>query len=104
MSEPAKWTWLGLKFEIHEYEPLSNWREVPVVYIFAGRDAEEGWTALYIGETGNVRERLAGHDEWPKAVSLGATHVHALLAPASAQSRRDLERELRLEYNPPLNG
>jgi hypothetical protein len=55
---------------------------------------------LYVGESDNLRRRLAEHYNNPPIA--GATHVFAELW-SNAQQRANRERELIREFNPPGN-
>ena len=49
--------WGGQEFTV--YEPDTNWKDVPGVYIFAGpRDtvADRFWYPLYVGQTESLKQ------------------------------------------------
>jgi hypothetical protein len=74
----------------------------PCVYLMA-HEAQPGLHRIhYAGQTHNLAERLAGHHRLDAAVSLGATHVLAMMVEAE-RDRRALETLLRYELRPPLN-
>lgn len=100
MSQPETVTWLGNKFNV--YGPDTTWREVPGIYIFAKPISPGRWSALYVGQTGNFRERLANHERWPEAQRKGATCIHARVVDRQAE-RDSLEELLIRECLPPLN-
>lgn len=98
MSAPARW----LDHEFTVYEPNVPWIEVPAVYIFAGISTTGRWTPIYVGETGNLRTRLAAHEKWSAAQRQGATHIHAVVLDDEHQ-RRALESLLIQNFEPRLN-
>ena len=97
----ATCNWSGYAFTIYEMGGL--WKAVGGVFIFAGPGTEPGkWKAYYVGTCDSFKDRCPNHEQWPEALQLGATHVHARVV--SLQLDRDsIEKELILEYQPPLN-
>lgn len=96
--------WDGYVFDVcHHHD---NWPEVPGLYIFAGvRSESQGirqWQALYVGETQDFSARIPNHENWPAAVRLGATHVHARVEP-DREVREAIESYLIKVFQPPLN-
>ena len=69
------------------------------VYIFAA-PVDKLWRALYVGETTSFADRIPGHERWPQAQRMGATHVHVRAEPFR---RREIEEELIRAHTPPLN-
>jgi len=93
-------SWQGHRF--HVLTMGAKWSAHSGIYIFAGFNSENLWVPLYIGQASQFCERLASHERWEEAVQLGATHVHAMVAPL--QENRDLiESQLIQCYQPPLN-
>lgn len=93
--------WHIYRFEVHDF--ADQWKDVGGIYIFSGPDRQgQCWEPLYVGETGSFRDRIPCHERWLEAVGLGATHVHAMVAPL-AEMRAAVERELIAGYQPPLN-
>jgi hypothetical protein len=93
----------GARFSII---PTSLWRALrgPAVYILGHDDGDHVVRPLYVGET----ERLGGyigpnHHKWCEALALGMNVICVHPEPRGQQSRRNLERILRLRYQPPLN-
>lgn len=94
----------GKTYSFDIYQMAGNWNPVPGVYIFAKRSSPTQWTALYVGEAGSFKTRLTpSHEEWPKAIKLGATHVHALAVVELESVRKTAEKDLIQQLNPPLN-
>lgn len=73
----------------------------PGVFIFAGHNSRR-WTALYAGETTDLRTRAPGHETMPEALLLGATHVHVARID-DANARRSAAERLVFMYGPPMN-
>lgn len=92
--------WSAYQFGVYEYG--DSWPDVGGVYIFARREPRGRWSALYIGETDNLRARIPGHEKWTSAWLLGATHVHALVV-AQPSQRDKIEAELIQACQPRLN-
>jgi excinuclease UvrABC nuclease subunit len=95
----AKWS--SYNFTI--YDPaITTWNDFGGVYIFAGANYLNQWTAYYIGQTNSFQTRLPSHDRWEEARRLGATHVHALVVPQEA-TRLQIEQDLIQAFQPKLN-
>ena len=92
--------WLDQQFTV--YTKAANWSEASGVYLFAGLNLSNQWTAYYVGQADSFRTRLATHERWDEAVRLGATHVHAKTVPLAADRDR-IEQELIRAFHPPLN-
>lgn len=74
----------------------------PGLFIYARRRAGE-WQALYIGETANLRDRLAFNEIAADALLSGATDIHVLRLNEDAAARRDIADRLILTNAPALN-
>jgi len=93
-------TWLTYEFTI--YQPATQWNNVSGIYIFAGLNLHNQWVPYYIGQCDSFQNRIPSHEQWDRARSLGATHVHARAVPPVA-TRIAIEAELILAYQPWLN-
>lgn len=92
--------WNTYQFEVHP--PHISWNNVPGIYVFAGLNRANQWTALYIGQASSFSDRLSGHERWNEAIRWGATHIHAMAV--HLQRDRDIiEQELIRTFRPPLN-
>lgn len=98
----SKTYWLNYEFLV--FDPRNTrWENVGGLYIFAGLNrTRDAWLAYYVGQTSSFAQRLPGHEKWPAAARLGATHVHARVERLQANRLR-IERELIDYYDPPLN-
>jgi hypothetical protein len=72
------------------------------VYLFAARLPNGDWNPLFIGQADNLERDIPGHEKWPWAVLLGATHVLACAVAAPAK-RLSVEAEMIARLKPPLN-
>ena len=94
--------WGGQAFVVYPYS-VTDWNDLPGVYIFAGLDeTRQWWLAKYIGSTNSFSRRLPNHERWREAQNRGATHIHACVI-HSASMRLELEESLIRAYTPPLN-
>jgi hypothetical protein len=94
----------GNKYTFNVYQMSGEWNALPGLYIFSKELTPGYWKALYVGETGSFKTRITRtHDEWPKAVALGATHVHAMVNHSGDSGRKQIESDLILQLQPPLN-
>lgn len=74
------------------------------IYIFARLNpVTETWTPLYVGESGDVNERILDHDEIENLRKLDVTHVHLHSTFLNKSGRVRLEHSLRRAINPVLN-
>lgn len=89
-------------FELFPIDMIFN--NVPGIYEFVKQASNGGWDALYIGQTGNLRERLTSqHHQWNCARRHRATHIAILVTVGSEQERVDIETDLRRNYPTPCN-
>lgn len=72
------------------------------IFIYARRRGNE-WQALYIGESANLRDRLAFNEIAADALLSGATDIHILRLNEDASARRDIADRLILTNAPALN-
>ena len=61
-----------------------------------------GHTAIYAGESSNIRERFVDHDKKSCFEKQGATHI-SYRVNNSAESRRQEEKAIRDKYKPVCN-
>ena len=110
-------SWTGESGQEYTYFNNGNYPDVPGNYVFAkyekrGLDPLDWnkplfeWIPLYVGETNDLKQRLANPDRfeilpWECAVSLGATHI---FTHASEGNRRREIRDLDNRYYLPCNG
>ena len=93
-------TWGSYTFNVHT--PIANFLDVAGIYIFAGLNQKNLWVPLYVGQAASLSNRLSGHEKWPQAVRLGATHIHAMAVQRQAD-RDHVEEHLIKRWQPTLN-
>ena len=98
MSETVQWS--GHTFTVYQKE--GEWNNVAGIYIFAGTNQQSQWIPLYIGQCDSFANRIPSHEQWDKARSLGATHVHALVV-GQQPDRDSIEKHLIQTFQPRLN-
>lgn len=96
----------GKLYRFHVLRANAPTLREPALYAFArpGPGAK-AWTPLFLSRTGNLADRLDGHERWEEAQRLGATHVLALFEPdrdARAAAEEDLIEALRPALNAPF--
>jgi len=91
----------GLAFRIQGIGEQAPRR--PGIFIYARRAADGSWEALYIGESDNLRSRLAFNEIAGDAMLLGASDVHIRDLSESAAIRRELVDRLIATNAPALN-
>ena len=108
MTTQTKVAWRGQSGTTYEYTVYTldtNWNDTPGNYIFAKRNAQGAWVAIYIGETESLKNRLTtSHEKWACAVRNGVTHMHAHVSSSVASVRRAEESDLIARYKPICNG
>ena len=105
---------LSLKIENTEYTftlyPLeTQFNRIAGVYTFfiipdtrhPASDIQQ-YSFLYLGITNNFQSRLRQHHKIKQAIELGMNHI-GILKINSGRKRKNLERKLLKNYNPPLN-
>jgi len=73
------------------------------LFIYAKRAADGSWQALYIGESDNLRARLAFNEIAGDAMLLGASDVHVRDLSEPPAIRRELVDRLIATNAPTLN-
>ena len=78
-------------------------KEVAGNYMFV-KETVSGWVPVYIGETGNLNDRLTNHPELSCVKRNGGTHLMAHTTPGGKDERTDEEADLIEKWDPPCNG
>jgi hypothetical protein len=93
------------QFEVHPIGTAFN--PIAGVYVFVKPTGNGTWDAFYVGETGNLNERLntalQRHQAWPRCCQRGATHIAVLPTGDSLSERLTIETYLRHQLRPPCN-
>ncbi len=95
----------GARYTFNYYKKDVNWKAVAAVYIFTKRTVSAGkgaQTALYIGETHSLKERIPGHEKWPCVNKHGCTHI-AVRTESNQTRRREIESDLMEKQDPLCN-
>ena len=98
--------WKGQSGEEYKYwisEIDSTYKHVAGNYILVKETEPNTFNPLYIGESGDLADRLPGHEKWPCANSHGVTHVCSHTNNSGESVRRQEEVDLIAEWQPPCN-
>ncbi len=72
------------------------------VYVILGRGHQAAnWNVVDVGESENIQDRVACHDRAPCWRGQGHGQLAVAAIYADQRNRMLIERELRLQYNPP---
>lgn len=71
--------------------------------IFAKKNQADHWQPCYIGQTGNLSDRLGNHEKEAYAKKNRATHIHVHNNGNGESERKAEERDLILKWQPPCN-
>jgi hypothetical protein len=93
----------GREYFYTPYPWGTRWHADPANYAFGWQDDAGLWQIAYIGETANLRSRMATHGQWKAAAKRGCTHVLVNLNAGGMAARRAEEQDLILKYQPVLN-
>jgi hypothetical protein len=103
------WQWYGArgnKYDLQVGDPFTQWAMQGAVYMFVARARTGGLSfvpqPLFIGQTGDLTNRLPQHERWTEALLFGANEIHVLHVKNSAV-RAYVERDLILAHRPILN-
>ena len=96
--------WRGRSNHIYDFA-LHNmdydFRDTAACYIFTKARNDGRWAPIYVGQTQNLKERLAAHRSSPCIVRHGATHVCVYTTDMeNDQYRRLVERDLLRRLKP----
>jgi len=92
----------GKLYRFHVLRAQAPTLSEPALYAFARPGPGLSWTPLFLSRTGNLADRLNGHERWEEAQRLGATHVLALFEP-EREGRTFAENDLLAALRPALN-
>jgi hypothetical protein len=97
----------GQSGRLHRFavrRPHDEFANEPGVYCFARPGhGGMGWVPLFVSRTGNLAKRLAGHEQWPEAQLLGATHI-LVHEHDERDAREYVEADLVAVLRPVMNG
>ena len=128
MAKNAECIWTGKSGKKYTYEsyPIgTKFDKMPGNYIFAKESfagigtksilnagteiktkeySPEDWSAVYIGQTSDLHERLNNHEEMNASILKGATHIHINKSNSDKEMRMKEEADLIANHSPPCNG
>lgn len=96
-TQAATINWPGQSGQLYQYFIYligTEFNEVPGNYIFCKQSSPGNWTPIYIGQTGNLKERLPNHEKLPCVRRNGGTHVHVHESSPVESIRRAEEDDL----------
>ncbi len=104
MSQEQVWEGNLGNYTYSVYEISQQFRAVAGNYIFCKWEPPGAWRPIYIGETGDLRDRLNDriHHRQRCINTAGATHIHTHVN-QDAQARLDEETDLRRRFDPVCN-
>ena len=91
----------GNQYDFVSYPWNSGWNPIGVVYAVL-KFASGQWHLLYVGETGDLKQRMANHHRQPAFDRHQKTHL-AVLVENSASRRQMIERDIMGKHTPPCN-
>ena len=105
MSKLGTCTWTGVsgrRYTYTRYSADTRWIAVSANYICVHAVANQ-YFARYIGETGNLQERMPHHEKWPCCERNGVNEIHINMDAKSPEERRRQEADLVAQYDPQCN-
>lgn len=96
----------GTSDEVYAYQLLPPNTDIPSVagnYIFAIPASEDDWKPLYIGQTEDLKSRLAKHERYPECQRYGKFSILLHQNIDGERGRKEEEADLIERFNPPLN-
>ena len=107
MAEAPTVKWEGQSgtiYPYHLFEIGTEFKQIPANYIFCKLNPSNLWTAIYIGETGDLSERFDNHHRWDCITEdYGATHICVHESSEDKKKRCAEESDLIANYDPPCN-
>jgi hypothetical protein len=101
-----QWRWQGVS-QAWYLHSIFDFAETTVItscnYIMVRREFDGRRAALYIGQSGDLSDRLPNHEKFAEAQRLGANELHLHFLANSSAERFRIETDLRNGHNPPLN-
>ena len=99
--------WKGKSGAIYRYELRTIGNTLPAAagnYVVCRHNGNGLYSAIYVGETGDLSERLDDHHKAWCIALLGATHISFRPNYAGEVARRTEEQDIVGKYAPPCNG
>jgi hypothetical protein len=95
----------GKEYAFEVFSINHNFPNIGAVYIFLRRTIRNGNGSdklIYVGQTGELADRISDHEKWPCAKSHDATCI-CVHKDSNETSRRSIEKDLVDSENPPCN-
>lgn len=93
----------GFNYQFEILAPNGAISKIAGLYIFA-QSGPQGWRAIYIGQAGDLNDRLTNaHEKMPCIKENGATHLHLAVAPDDEEVRKQQETDLIARWQPVCN-
>lgn len=96
----------GLEYLFELFPVGTTFNPVSAIYIFCSRVSPTNWTALYVGESESLHDRLntgiTQHSGFKRATLRGATHI-AVMRTYDKSERLRIETDLRHGLKPVCN-
>lgn len=104
MSNTVTWNLNnGVSYSYEPYALDASFNAVPGNYVFARQNQNGSYSAIYIGETDNLKERHENHEKRPCALKNGATHILARRNDGGQAVRRKEQDEMIAYCQPVCN-
>lgn len=89
----------GATYTLYLHPIGTTYQAVAGVYIFCKLAQNGNWDPVYIGEAGDLNERLHTnlylHHKWPCISRNGATHICSVAVPGPLATREGMETDIR---------
>jgi hypothetical protein len=93
----------GASYGFNVYSINTEFNFVPAVYGVTRRDAQGNHTVIYVGQTGDMSERMDQHHKWD-CFTRNKANCICVHQQKSEATRLAIEQDLIAAYNPPCNG
>jgi predicted GIY-YIG superfamily endonuclease len=104
MSKITTENWEGIShksYSFNVYTIDTSFKEIGAIYIFT-KDDGRNYTAIYIGETENLKEQFDNHERMDEILENGATKIH-IHSDDVEKTRKLKEEDLIKRWKPLLN-
>lgn len=96
----------GSTYDFEAYSLNSSFNNIGAIYAFTEQYYDSQGTSryrpLYIGKTGELGDRIDGHEKWGCVNANGANSI-CVHSESSATKRTDIETDLLNNYSTPCN-